>query len=157
MRFRSVSPATSTGSWRPVSLTWGFVACSPVDVYRPQSATSVAKRSAAAFGDDVDRGAVGDEKRGVGVAQVVDLDAWQLAAADDAVEALADRFGVEEPAGGVAEHPVVGPARQPIASELSSPPSKLVQGGAVDLDASAAGARLGCELDGAAADVLQGA
>lgn len=100
---------------------------------------------------------VGDEQRGVGVAQIMEPDAWQAAALDDAVEQLADRFGVEEPAGGVAEHPVVGPARQPVAFELSSPPSKFVEGGAVDLDASATGARLGCELDGAAADVLQGA
>jgi hypothetical protein len=44
------------------------------------------------------------------VAQVVEPDAWQAAALHDAVEELAGRFGVEEPAGGVAEHPVGGRA-----------------------------------------------
>lgn len=66
-----------------------------------------------------------------GVAEVVEPDPWQGAALHDALEELADRFGVEEAAGGVAEHPVVGPTRQPVALEPSSPPSKLVEGGAV--------------------------
>jgi len=38
-----------------------------------------------AFGHDLDRGAVGDEQRGVGVAQVVEPNPWQAAALHDAV------------------------------------------------------------------------
>lgn len=82
------------------------------------------------------------------MAQVVEPDPRELAALDGAVEELAERFGVQEPAGGVAEHPFVGPTRQPFACELSSPPSKLVECGAVDLDCSSAGSGLDAELDG---------
>ena len=89
------------------------------------------------IGDDLDRGAVGDEQRSMGVAQVVEPDPWQAAALRDAVEELADRFGVEEPAGGGAEQPVVGPTRQTIASELSSPPPEFVEGRAIEVDAEA--------------------
>lgn len=42
-----------------------------------------------AFRDDLDRDAVGDEQRRVGVAQVVKADAWDVTASDDTVEELA--------------------------------------------------------------------
>ncbi len=45
----------------------------------------------------------------MGVAQVVEPDPREVAASDDAVEELADRFGVEEPAGGVANIQSSGP------------------------------------------------
>jgi len=57
-------------------------------------------RVAEPFGDDLDRRAVRDEKRCVGVAEVVKPDARQLGALDDAGEELAERLRVEEAAAG---------------------------------------------------------
>jgi hypothetical protein len=110
-------------------VTWLNVEREPVDVYRLAAETRLANCSAAAalmreevlvrvhreagvgvakaFGDDLDRHPVGDEQRGMCVAQVVEADPRQARALHDPVQQLAERLGVEEPSGAVTEQPVV--------------------------------------------------
>jgi hypothetical protein len=91
----------------------------------------------------------------VGVAKVVESDALDVASLDDAIEELGDRFGVEEAAVRVAEHPVVGVLWEVLASKAATPVDEDVAGVVVELDGASAGACLDAELDGFAADVLE--
>ncbi len=111
---------------------------------------------AEAFADDLDRDAGHDQQRGVGVAEVVEPDPRQRRRAlHDPVEELADRLGVEEPARGVGEHPVVGAVGESVAVEPASPLGEDAHRAVVDVDASPAGSGLDVELDGVAGQVLQ--
>ena len=91
----------------------------------------------------------------MGVAQVVEADARDIASLDDAIEQLRDRFGVEEAAVGVAEHPVVGAVREVVALKPATPADEEVACVVVEFDGASAGACLDAELDGLAADVLE--
>src|SRR5688572_23901271 len=93
-----------------------------------------------AFGDHLDRHTGGDEERGVGVAQVVEPDPWQPRRGGDPVEQLAERLRVQEPAGGVAEHPAITLAGQAVAMESLSPGLEVTDRGVVQVDAATAGA-----------------
>jgi hypothetical protein len=97
------------------------------------------------------------EQRGVGVAQVVEPEPGQVGHLGlEPVEELAEGFGVDEPAGGVDEHPVVDAVREPIAREPATPPGEDLDGAFVDVDAAATGAGLDRELDGLAGEALEG-
>ncbi len=106
------------------------------------------------LGNDLDGRAVGNEQRRVGVAEVVKPDSGQARTFGDAEEQLADGLGVEVPAGGVAEHPVVGAVRQPVVRESALPGAKDGRRAGVEIDASPARPGFDAELDGAAADGL---
>ena len=91
----------------------------------------------------------------MGVSQVVEADAREIASLDDAIEELGDRFGVEEAAAGVAEHPVVGFVWERLSSQPAPPVDEDVSCVVVEFNGASAGACFDAELDGFAADVLQ--
>jgi hypothetical protein len=172
------SQESSTGCIRRESLTCVFVSRLPVDVYRLPAATSVANCSAAAalmpgsrcwYVCIVNAGCVWPRRSLttlIGAPAATSSDAWVCRRSWKRMRGnsvwrtsrskswLID-CGFEEPAGAVAEHPVVRAAGQPFALELASPPRQLSRGVRVEFDGASAGARLDAELDGTAADVLQ--
>ena len=85
----------------------------------------------------------------------MEADARNGAALDDPVEELRDRFGVEQPAACVAEHPVIGGVGEQVALKPPPPADEEVTGLVIEFNGATAGACLDAELDRAAADVLQ--
>ena len=91
----------------------------------------------------------------MGVAQVVEADARNLAALHDAIEQLRDRFRVEESAACVAKYPVIGAVREEVALKPPAPAHEESTGVVVEFDGATAGACLHSELDWSATDVLE--
>jgi hypothetical protein len=86
----------------------------------------------------------------------VEAEAGHGGASDDPVEELAERFGVEVPTCGVAEHPLIGAAGKAVSAKLAAPRLQQVHGRLVQVNAAAAVASLDAELDRPPADALQG-
>jgi hypothetical protein len=91
----------------------------------------------------------------VGVPQVVESDARDVAALDDSIEELGDGFWVEEAAVRVAGHPVVGVLGEELVSKPATPAGEDVACVVIEFDGASAGSCLDAELDGFAADVLE--
>ena len=91
------------------------------------------------------------------MSQVVEPDAWQVAALDDAVEELAERFGVKGLAVGVDEDRVAGSGGDVVVVESPPPGVEVGFGGGVEIDAASTGSGFGGELGGSPADDLAGA
>ena len=90
---------------------------------------------AESFGDDLDGRAGGDEEPGVGVAQVVEADAWDVGAGEVPVEQLADGLGVHWLTVAVGEDGIVEVARVTV-TVLRMPPSfEDLLGAGVEVDA----------------------
>ena len=102
---------------------------------------------AESFGDDLDRCAGGDEQAGVGMAQVVKADAWDVGAGQVPVKELADRFGVHCASGGVGEDRITELDGMVVALLQPTPAAEDCFGGWVEVDAAAAGVRLDWDLD----------
>ena len=86
--------------------------------------------------DDLDGCAGGDEQAGVGVAQVVEADAWYVGAGQVPVEELADRFGVDRVAGGVGEDRIIKLDWVAVASLHPTPATENRLGGWIEVDAA---------------------
>ena len=93
-------------------------------------------RMAESLGHDLDRDASGDEKAGMGMAQVVEPDMRQTRTRDDPGEQLADRLRVQWLANGVGEHRVARPNAVPVVALAIAPPFEDVFGGGVEFKAA---------------------
>ena len=102
---------------------------------------------AESFGDNLDWCAGGDEQAGVGVAQVVEADAWDVGAGQVSIEQLADRLWMHRVAGGVGEDRITELDGMAVASLHPTPAAQDCFGGWVEVDAAAAGARLDWNFD----------
>lgn len=89
------------------------------------------------------------------MAEIVIAQVRKGGASHDPVEQLAQGVGVEEPAGGVEKHPVVGSVGKPVVAEPAAPALKHLHCVGVDVDAASARSGLDTELDGLAPHVLQ--